>query len=214
MNISFAKLGHEACESCTKNELHLSERSEDCEPECEHCVTFQEHKRRYTTARQEYFLDKSRTDEDSGTLALCADMQKVTMLPEIPGAKSAVFTGRICCYNETFSPVRNNKEMKSISTVWHAGQMGRNDEDVASAFVSLLFSPHVRDKENFIIWLDNCSSQNKSWTLFHTMIKVFCSTQNVLLTLILKYFEAGHGFNACDSHHHLLENEFKKKKFL
>ena len=46
MNISFAKLGHEACESCTKNELHLSERSEDCEPECEHCVTFQEHKRR------------------------------------------------------------------------------------------------------------------------------------------------------------------------
>ena len=141
-------------------------------------------------------------------------MQKFTMLPEIPGVKSAVFTGRICCYNETFSPVRNNKEMKSISTVWHAGQMGRNDEDVTSAFVILLFSPHVRDKENIIIWLDNCSSQNKSWTLFHTMIKVFCSTQNVLLTLILKYFEAGHGFNACDSHHHLLENEFKKKKFL
>lgn len=149
MNISFAKLGHEACESCTKNELHLAENN--CAPDCEPCEKFEEHKRKYVSARKQYTIDKDSVDTEIDSVILCAGMQKVTMLPEIPGIKSAVFTGRICAYNETFSPVKNNKAMKSISTVWHAGVMGRDDEDVTSAFVTLLCSPQLRDKQHCII---------------------------------------------------------------
>ena len=39
-------------------------------------------------------------------------------------------------------------------------------------------------------------------------------TAAVLRTVTFKYFEPGHGFNSCDSHHHLLENQFKKKNFM
>ena len=35
----------------------------------------------------------------------CLDLQKVRLLPEISGVKSAVFTQRICAYNESFSPL-------------------------------------------------------------------------------------------------------------
>ena len=60
------------------------------------------------------------------------------MLPEIPGVKSAVFTGRICAYNDTFSPIGKGKG-KSYAMLWHQGIAERNDEDIASTFHKFLY---------------------------------------------------------------------------
>ena len=43
------------------------------------------------------------TTYPSHTAYLSCDLQKVKMLPDFPGVKSALFTQRIAVYNETFS---------------------------------------------------------------------------------------------------------------
>ena len=133
MNISFAKLGHEECEQCIKHSLHLKEG--DCtigiEESCEECSNQEAHKKRYTAARELYQQDAFE-QQPSETLYFAADLQKVKMLPEIAGVKTALFTQRYAAYNETFSELGSGK---SFGVLWHQALMGRNDEDVTSAFM-------------------------------------------------------------------------------
>lgn len=135
MNISFAKLGHEECEQCMKQDLHLKEGECDdgasSSGSCEECSTQEAHKERYTAARKLYKEDAS-ASQPSDTLYFAADLQKVKMIPEIAGVKTAVFTQRYAAYNETFSELRSGK---SFGVLWHQALMGRNDEDVTSAFM-------------------------------------------------------------------------------
>ena len=81
----------------------------------------------------------------SNTSYLSVDLQKVKMLPEIAGVKSAVFTGRIACYNETFSPLGKNTGSDSIAIFWHQGIQDRNDEDITSPYLKLLQEPKFHE---------------------------------------------------------------------
>ena len=118
------------------------------------------------------------------------------MLPEIAGVKSAVFTGRIEAYNETFSPIGKGTG-KSTTVVWHQGMMGRNEEDVVSAYLKALEQPEFNSRPEVVIWADNCSTQNKNWTLISTLAGMMAEMypgSTVLDTITIKYFEAGHTF--------------------
>ena len=116
------------------------------------------------------------------------------MLPKIPGSKSAVFTQRICAYNETFSPI-GKKIGDSYAILWHQGVKGRDDEDITSAVVKFLANLHC-DLKQLVIWMDNCTSQNKNWTIFSSMVKVMNLSQlNLNIEVVtFKYFEKGHSF--------------------
>ena len=56
-------------------------------------------------AREAYRTDRANSETDVSVAYLSCDLQKVKMLPELPGVKTCVFTKRIAAYNETFSPV-------------------------------------------------------------------------------------------------------------
>ena len=62
--------------------------------------------------------------------------------------------------------------------------MDRND-DVVSVYIANLWSPKLRDMQLLTIWVDNCSAQNKNWTL--------------------NQLEKGNVFMACVSFHHSCE---------
>ena len=81
---------------------------------------------------------------DSDTLYFSLDLQKVRMLPEIPGVKSAVFTRRICAYNESFTPLGHGKLQDTIAVIWHQGVGERNDEDIVSCFKEFLLHRNCR----------------------------------------------------------------------
>ena len=195
MNISFAKLGHEQCETCLKHEVHgcvassehiackcckrsktmqcgccrrflsawtiaktknkivkvvncdnnnckccqsheyFKEQVEKKKEECNQCVFHKQHLERSYLARIEYKKDKKLSEDPDLTesVYMSLDLQKVRMIPEIPGIESAVFTQRICVYNESFSPIGENIG-QSLAVLWHQGTAGRNDEDIASCF--------------------------------------------------------------------------------
>ena len=133
------------------------------------------------------------------------------MLPRMPGNKTAIFTKRIVAFHETFATVgkkaKGKRKENTTSVVWHEGVAGRKAEEIASAFVSALEKD--RDRKHVILWLDNCTAQNKNWCLHSTLVN---SKAVEFEDITLKFFETGHTFMSADSFHHGVELEMKKRK--
>ena len=53
---------------------------------------------------------------------------------------------------------------KNYATIWHKARAGRNDKDIVSTYNS--FVKANRDAETITIRTDNCTAQNKNWTLY------------------------------------------------
>ena len=159
MNISFVKSGVEECEQCDKFLIHRQEvmdkpdddfvrkrtrktksspLSEEKYMKCIDCSTCRQqltHIKRVLSARARYNEDKCDKSEDM-IIVSNYDMQKVILLPRLPGYKESLFTSRLVTINQTFSPVVSSK-IKSTGVLWHEAIAGRNDEHVSSAYVKL-----------------------------------------------------------------------------
>ena len=120
------------------------------------------------------------------------------MLPEIAGVKSAIFTQRLCAYNEHFSPIDKRKG-KSIAMLWHEVVARRNDEDIASCFEKIMLHKGDRDTKHLVLEMDNCRPQNKNWTLYPALVGMLNNSCTSLETITLKYFDAGHTYMSADS---------------
>ena len=215
MNISFVKLGEEECEVCTAIELHeCAQNKEECtktermeaiqEGVCEQCDSWKLHIKRDKEARTQYQNDRD-TFPEKDHFFLSADMQKVIMLPRLPGQKIAVFTRRIVMFHETFAPLvpdekirkewANEKKkftkIKPHGMIWHEGIMGRNDEDVCSTAVKLLTQTPYREGKVVNVWWDNCAGQGKNWTLYSQMVYQVNNHPSIE-EIIFKYLEKGH----------------------
>lgn len=68
-----------------------------------------------------------------------------------------------------------------------------------------------RDATKITLWLDNCSAQNKNWSLFCFFVYIINSNEIEAKTIELKYFEPGHTFMSANSFHHQVERSLKKR---
>ncbi|KAK6181875.1 hypothetical protein SNE40_009653 [Patella caerulea] len=179
--------------------------------ECLECETWRKHKEVAKASRLHYQQDAE--IEDNLTSVRSVDLQKVIMLPRMPGNKTAVFTKRIIAFNETFAVTgkltRRNPSRQSVAVVWHEGIAGRKGVEIASSFVRA--AAEDRDNLHIIYWLDNCTAQNKNWYLYAAMLSLVHSDNITADDITLKYFEPGHSFMSADSIHHLVELQMKKR---
>lgn len=208
-NISFAKLGLEECEKCM--EFSLMHSHEETAADCDVCIAKDSHVQHAAQARAEYKKDGA--EVKAGVVVRSADMQKVMMLPRIPGCKSVCFTQRLTTYHETFAPVGQYMTTNVVPTesfIWHDAEFGRKASDVAAVFTHALMKD--RDYDTIVYYLDNCSGQNKNWTLFSTMVKLINTDHMVASRITFKYFEPGHTFMSADSIHAKLERSMAKTK--
>ena len=69
-----------------------------------------------------------------------ADLQKVMMLPRMPGCKTAAFTSRVVAFNETFALMGKHSKVKRkhLAVTWHEATAGRKAEEIAAAYVKAL----------------------------------------------------------------------------
>ena len=213
--ISFAKLGVEECEQCMAFKLHEHSQPQE-NPDCDSCKIQLEHKRNYVSGRIHYKKDAEEDPDEGTTIYVAADMQKVIMLPPMPGVKSCVFVNRLVAYHETFAPLGDQykkKHAKQVTSIlWHEGISGRSAADVTSAFIKAI-SMMAEDAKDIVIWCDNCSAQNKNWTLFTSITRYINSNAGVLpKTVTFKYLETGHTFLSADSFHGLVENNMRRRK--
>ena len=149
------------------NAISAKERVEKIVPGvCSVCDDWLAHIQRANESRNAYRTDADTFhDPEDGIFYMSADMQKVIMLPRLPGVKTAVFTRRIIAYHETFAPLQptketikqwkatdnNFKQFKPLGVVWSEAIQGRFDEDVASFVHKCLHDPLYRQAKHVII---------------------------------------------------------------
>ena len=137
------------------------------------------------------------------------DMQKVIMLQRMTGVKRAIFTRRLAAFHMTIAPLGGRGHARRpVGVIWNECVSGRNDEDVTSNVKYISFK---RDFTTFTFWADNCSAQNKNWTLFTTFVKIVNDDTNNCELIPMKYFEPGHTWMAVDSFHRSVEGEMKRR---
>ena len=122
---------------------------------CEVCVEFKKHKEKFAEARSEY-----RRQIPDGQAAFAADMQRVILLPKL-SSKEHLFVSRLVTFYETFASL--NRTYPDFAVLWNDSISGRCATDVTSFYVNIL---QLISADDITIWCDNCSAQNKNWTLF------------------------------------------------
>lgn len=209
LNISFTKLGHEECGMCYKFKEHDSNHNqENLSPDCETCIYWKSHIERAEKSRHLYKEHANLQSSAEDSLFFCADLQKVIMLPRMDTFKEVIFTRRMVAFNESFVPVGIKSKHRPLAVLWHEAVSGRKKEDIINAFFS--FFCHFRDVNHICIWLDNCSSQNKNWTLFTFFVYLLNYCIDISINKVdIFYFEPGHSFMAADSFHHQVELSMK-----
>ena len=83
--------------------------------DCTQCKSWVHHMNKAKVARALYKKDTKRIEEP----VYAVDLEKVIMLPRMPGNKTAVFTRRIILFNETFAPAGGHG--KPLAYIWHKG---------------------------------------------------------------------------------------------
>lgn len=208
--ISFAKLGEEQCEDCLEHAEHANCHTGETESsDCPECLRWNKHKQSALESRQSYQADAERDWPDM-TSVRSVDLQKVIMLPRMPGVKSAIFTRRIVAYHETFASVgKKTNKKNTISVLWHEGMAGRSAAEITSAYTTAL--EKERDVRHTIFWVDNCSAQNKNWCLLSSLVTLVNSDTISQEDITLKFFERGHTFMSADSFHHGVEQQMRSR---
>ncbi len=213
LNISFAHLGNEECESCERFMLHTAghptHTKENPVPECDDCTKFVKHRKKYIASRQTYEAHQKLCTADHHRAT--ADLQKVVMLPRMDMFKEVIFCPRLIAFNESFVPIGdNNKAVNPLAVVWHEAISGRKKEDIISTFYKYFLTNS--EVKKFTLFLDNCSAQNKNWTLFGFLIHLINSDAIEAEFIEFIYFEPGHTFMSADYFHHQVEQSLKMMK--
>lgn len=178
---------------------------------CDLCTEYDFHKTKYTEARSLYDDQRLLITETKAYYA--GDMEKVVMLPRLEMFKQVIFSTRLSAYNDTFAPLgeihNNPSTSKPVAVLWHEGISGRCKEDVISAFYKFFLLK--RNVEECVMWLDNCSSQNKNWALFSFLVYIINSSLIKAHKIQFNYFEPGHTFMAADSFHYQVRSIYLSK---
>lgn len=209
-NISFTKLGEDPCESCLLQEQHVkADHQGEAAANCPQCERWLKHKDSAAESNLHYRSDAERaSSKDTSTRSV--DLQNVIMLPRMPGVKSSIFTRRIMAYHETFASVgKKTNKKKTISVVWHEGIAGQSDTEITSVYAVAL--EKERDIKHVVYWVDNCSSQNKNWCLFSSLVSLVNSNTISTDDITLKFFEPGHTLLSVNIFHHGVEQEMKSR---
>ena len=149
-------------------------------------------------SRAEYTNDSFLFKPDTGKTMQAVDMQKVIMLPRMPGIKRAVFTRRIVVFNMAFAPLGGKNGGIPLGIIWHEALCGCNDEDITGLYVKFI-KEFKRDCHTITFWADNCSAQNKNWALYTVLCQLVNDPKTSCNTITIKYFEPGHTYMAADS---------------
>jgi len=71
-----------------------------------------------------------------------------------------------------------------------------------------------RDVLKFVFWADNCTAQNKNWTLYSALV-IAVNQINGPNVIIIKYLTKGHTHMSADGIHGNIESKMRKKvKFM
>ena len=131
---------------------------------------------------------------------MSVDLQKVIMLPKLPGLKCSISCKRLVFFNESFVPV-GSKNGKGSGVMWHEALAVRYAKEIASKFINVMEYSKFKTVTKFTFWPDNYNAQNKNWWLFSALVKHANSNEKSVKAITVDLFVPGHGFMSADSFH-------------
>ena len=134
-------------------------------------------------------------------IKVAVDMQKVIMLPRIPGVKTVIFTKRIIVFHMTYAPLGSGKLKKPYGLIWHEAFSGQRDENVTNTYIKFITNCE-RDKNILYFGLTIVQPKINAGPC---LCQVVSDPHTVCEKITIKYFEPGHTFMAADSFHHEIE---------
>jgi len=196
----------------SEDNVNQDEQPQATDAQCNACLRWKNHIEKVRKARRLYRQDADTNWSDYSDYSVrSADLQKVMMIPRMPGCKTAAFTSRLVAFNETFAVMGKHSKVnrKHLAAAWHEATAGRKAQEIASAYVKAL--KYDRSSKHIIYWLDNCAAQNINWCLF-TLWACMVNSQDIEADdIVLTYFETGHTFMSADSVHHGIEDQIRKQ---
>ncbi|CAH1637517.1 unnamed protein product [Spodoptera littoralis] len=197
------------CVECSMYEEELKKYSDVNSMPEEIKTKYENHKSKADSALQRYRLDG--TNKNSNRVKyISMDLQKVIILPEMPDIKDAFFMSRLVTFNLTFAPIEKKSSDFATCVLWHEAQSGRDASDIVNAIYAFLQAN--RDMEHLYIWTDNCTAQNKNWTLYTAMITIVNNSSNDLKSVTISYLTKGHTHMSADAVHGNIELKMKRQK--
>ena len=161
-NISFAKLG-----------------SEQCEKVCDSCNSYEGETYWVRMYAMFSIWTSPRICEESertvpGRWENLAMLSIKYLLQFIRSPKSryasANWRYKICSFytkNNCFQLIPGPLQKgKATGFIWHQGIFGRNHEELSSVMFQVL-RHYNKGLPHMVIWVDNCTGQNKNWTLYN-----------------------------------------------
>lgn len=194
---------------------------------CDECFLYSEEKKKYSDEslipddiKQKYNVHKTKCDQALNNYKTDAakknsthvkyfsmDLQKVILLPVMPQTKEAVFISRLITFNLTFAAINKQSADPATCIIWHEGYAGREASNIVDAI--LTYIKNDRDYIHFHIWADNCTAQNKNWTLFAALTTIV--NTNPVETVTLSFLTKGHTHMTADSVHGNIESKIKRQ---
>ena len=209
-NISFTTPTNDLCKICFVHGKSHPEDGHECSTcECSECLVYPSHRLHAAQARSALHDDMQRMTTDEKLLVATVDLQKAITIPKVP-TRDHFFSRKLVVFNETFASP--GKEGQTTCVLWHEAEAGRSASNICSSFVE--FVQKHRDKEEIILYADNCSSQNKNWTLLSALPRVVNSPSVATQSITLKYFEPGHTFMAADSVHGNIGSKMNSQTYI
>ena len=81
---------------------------------------------------------------------------------------------------------------------------------MCQVYVKYMRHPQNRDKQKFTLYMDNCSAQNKNWTIYTSMVDEV-NRAGGPEEIVFCYFEKGHTFMSADAFHHQVEKNMRSE---
>lgn len=208
MNISLCQPKSDVCEECTALTNNLQPNGDGSDNSSAEKLNL--HRQKAEKAIMEYKKDSHEAAQNEPSKRIYSmDFQKVMLLSIMPECKSSFFTSRLVVFNQTFATLNSNASNKSYCVVWHEALGGRKAEALVDAMLKVIRKE--RDVNEFIFWADNCTSQNKNWTLFTSLVsEVNHSTGPNKITI--RYLTKGHTHMSADGIHGNIETKIRRKR--
>lgn len=197
MNISFSMPSEDKCSTCLFYEMNMTDDNEE---------KAKKHNEEQRKARKEYNVDSEKYNNSDDVQLFAVDMQKVLLIPRMPDVKDSFFCSRLVAFNETFASMKNDAH---FCVLWNEAIHGRNASDVTSSYIKVM--EHLRETQHFIFWADNCTAQNKNWTIFSSFA-LHVNKPMGPKSITMKFLVAGHTFMAADGIHGKIEQSIRRKK--
>ena len=104
--------------------------------------------------------------------------------------KESFFLSRLVVFHLTGAPVgKLSEHIPVVVACWNESVRGRKAADVPSAWLSILMEH--QDADTITVWCDNCTGQNKNYTLYSVLVQLINSPEIAARKITLKYFEPG-----------------------